>query len=103
MNRQVVLQHLDGQPFFQVQPIAYGVIMELNIHPWVTLYHSMHEQSVVDHQRRALHRATNKILTAPLTELARLPLLCNEGRLQLTGPVPEPVAPVQPKKKVAAK
>jgi len=103
VNRQVILQHLDGQPFFQVQPIAYGVIEELDIHPWVTLYRSLQEQSIIDHQRRALHRAANRILTAPLTELSRLPLMCNDGRLQLAGPVPEPAPPVQPKKKAAVK
>jgi hypothetical protein len=103
MNRQVILAHLDEQPFFQVQPIAYGTILELDIHPWVTLYRSLHEQSVIDHQRRAMHKAVNKILTAPLTELSRLPLMSNEGRLQLPGPAPKPKPPAQPRKKVAAK
>lgn len=66
-----------------VPPIARGTIQENGINPWDVLMLCMHQQCVLDKQRTALHRATNRILTAPLETLRDLPLLSNPGRLQL--------------------
>lgn len=103
LDRRILLAEMDGQPLYQVQPIARGVIVDLDCNPWSLLFRSMHEQTVIEHQRRGLHRAANRILTAPLTELASLPLLSNPGRLVLEGrPVAVPVIQ-QPKSKARAK
>jgi hypothetical protein len=100
LPREVIQSQADGLPFFMVQPIARGVIEDTGVHPWTTLYRSAQEQELVDHVRQSFHRATNRILTAPLTELARLPLLSNPGSLELeAGPKvePEPVPTPTPK------
>lgn len=83
LPREVIQSQADGQGIFTVQPIARGVIEDKGIHPWVTLYKSAQEQELIDHVLRSFERATARILTAPLTELCRLPLLSNPGRLEL--------------------
>jgi hypothetical protein len=96
LPRQVLQAQADGQEFFALQPIARGVIEDTGLHPWLLLYRSSHEQELIEHVRQSFERATARILTAPLTELARLPLLSNPGSLELEAAKPAPVpAPVQ--------
>ena len=66
-----------------VQPIARGVCEDTGVIPWQVLYRSDREMEMYGVYRDSLHRAVMRIMTVPIEDLGRIPLLSNEGSMQL--------------------